>query len=311
MGKYVLKRILIMIPVLLGVTLLVFTLLFFAKGDPARAKLGGDATEEEVQELREEWGLNDSYIVRYVKYIKNIVFHFDFGKSYATGKSVSEEILSRFGMTLQLALVSVALALFFGILMGIIAAVKQFSAIDHISMVAALIGSSMPAFWVGLMMSLLFALKLKWLPASGWGTPEQMIMPCIAAAIGHAGGVARQTRSSMLEVIRQDYITTAKAKGLSNFKVIFVHAFRNALLPIITAAGNILGGSLGGAVIIETVFSIPGLGMYMVDAINRRDYPAIQGSTLFLAVIFGLVMLLVDILYAFADPRIKARYKKS
>ena len=136
-------------------------------------------------------------------------------------------------------------------------------------------------------------------------------MPCIAAAIGHAGGVARQTRSSMLEVIRQDYITTAKAKGLSNFKVIFVHAFRNALLPIITAAGNILGGSLGGAVIIETVFSIPGLGMYMVDAINRRDYPAIQGSTLFLAVIFGLVMLLVDILYAFADPRIKARYKKS
>lgn len=299
-----------MIPVLLGVSLLVFTLLFFAKGDPARAKLGGDATEEEVWELREEWGLNDSFVVRYVKYMKKVVCEFDLGTSYSTGKSVSEEILSRFSYTLQLALISVALALFFGILMGIIAAVKQFSAIDHISMIAALIGSSMPAFWVGLMMSLLFSLKLKWLPASGWGTWKQMVMPCVAAAIGHAGGVARQTRSSMLEVIRQDYIVTAKAKGVGYLKVIFVHAFRNALLPIITAAGNILGGSLGGAVIIETVFSIPGLGMYMVDAISRRDYPAIQGSTLFLAVMFSIVMLIVDILYAFADPRIKARYKR-
>lgn len=309
MARYILKRILMLIPVLFGVTLLVFTLLYFAKGDPAATKLGSEATEEEIQELREEWGLNDSYPVRFGRYVKQVLIDHDLGTSYATGKSISQDIVYRFKITFQIAMISVGMALVFGVLMGIVAAVKQYSIWDNASMVAALIGSSMPGFWIGLLMSILFALKLGWFPASGWGTFKQMLLPCTASAIGLAGGLARQTRSSMLEVIRQDYITTARAKGISNLKVIFVHAFRNALIPIVTAAGNVLGFSLGGAVVIEAVFSIPGLGMYMVDAINKRDYPAIQGSTLYMAVVFGSVMLVVDILYALIDPRIKARYK--
>ncbi len=309
MGKYILKRIMMMIPVLLGVTLLIFTLLYFAEGDPARNLLGADATEEEVQELRDEWGLDDPFLVRYGRYLKQLIIDHDLGTSYVTKQDISSEIFSRFQVTVVVALESVFLALIFGTILGVVAAVRQNTWLDNTSMVVALIGASMPGFWVGLVLSILFALTLHWLPASGWGTFQQTILPSVSLALASAGTLARQTRSSMLEVIRQDYIVTAKAKGISRFKVIYVHALRNALIPIVTSAGMQLSWLIGGTVVTETVFSVPGLGMYMVTAINQRDYPVIQGSVLYMAFAFSIVMLLVDILYAFIDPRIRAKYK--
>ena len=309
MGKYILKRIMMMIPVLLGVTLLIFTLLYFAEGDPARNLLGADATEEEVQELRDEWGLDDPFLGRYGRYLKQLIIDHDLGTSYVTKQDISSEIFSRFQVTVVVALESVFLALIFGTILGVVAAVRQNTWLDNTSMVVALIGASMPGFWVGLVLSILFALTLHWLPASGWGTFQQTILPSVSLALASAGTLARQTRSSMLEVIRQDYIVTAKAKGISRFKVIYVHALRNALIPIVTSAGMQLSWLIGGTVVTETVFSVPGLGMYMVTAINQRDYPVIQGSVLYMAFAFSIVMLLVDILYAFIDPRIRAKYK--
>lgn len=309
MRRYILKRVLLMIPVLLGVTLLIFTLLYFSDGDPARNMLGTEATEKQVEELREEMGLNDPFVIRYVRYLKQLTVDHTLGTSYMTKQDISGEIVERFKVTFVVAVESTVIALIIGTLFGVIAAVKQNTWIDNISMTAALIGASMPAFWLAILLSVIFALHLHVLPASGWGTFKDTILPCVSLAIGAAGGLARQARSSMLEVIRQDYIVTAKAKGVSNLKVIFVHALRNALIPVITSAGNTLGWLVGGVVITEQIFSIPGLGMYMVSAINQRDYPVVQGGVLFIALMFSLVMLLVDILYAFIDPRIKASYK--
>lgn len=298
-----------MIPVLLGVTFLIFVLLNFSDGDPARNMLGPEATEEEVQELREEMGLNDPFIVRYGGYLKSLVIDHSLGTSYMTRQDISSEIVSRFKVTFVVAVESTIIAIVIGTVFGVVAAVKQNSWIDNLSMTAALIGASMPGFWIAILFSVVFALHLRWLPPSGWGSFEETILPCVSLAIGAAGGLARQARSSMLEVIRQDYIVTAKAKGVSNFKVIFVHALRNAMIPIVTSAGNTLGWLVGGVVITEQIFSIPGLGMYMVAAINQRDYPVVQGGVLFIALMFSIVMLLVDLVYAFIDPRIKARYK--
>ena len=272
--------------------------------------LGADATDAEVLALRAELGLDDPFLVRFFTYVKQVFIDFDLGTSYVNNRSVSSEILSRFPKTFEVAILSVVFAVVIGIPLGIMAAVNQYTWKDNASMVVALLGVSMPHFWVGLMLSLLFALKLGWLPASGFGGIEYLIMPCLSIGLGGAGGIARQTRSSMLEVIRQDYIVTARAKGLKESTVIYVHALRNALIPIITQVGNMLGVQLGGAIVVESVFSIPGLGSYMVSGIKSRDYPAVQGSVLFVSIVFGLVMLLVDIMYAFADPRIKAQYQR-
>lgn len=299
-----------MIFVVLGVTFLIFTILYFTPGDPARMILGADATDAEVLALRTEMGLDDPFLVRFFSYVKQVFIDFDLGTSYVNNRSVSSEILSRFPKTFEVAILSVVFAVVIGIPLGIMAAVNQYTWKDNASMVVALLGVSMPHFWVGLMLSLLFALKLGWLPASGFGGIEHLIMPCLSIGLGGAGGIARQTRSSMLEVIRQDYIVTARAKGLKERTVIYVHALRNALIPIITQVGNMLGVQLGGAIVVESVFSIPGLGSYMVSGIKSRDYPAVQGSVLFVSIVFGLVMLLVDIMYAFADPRIKAQYQR-
>lgn len=309
MLKYIIKRVLMMIPVLLGVTILIFTMLYFADGDPARTLAGADASEEEVQKLRDKWGLNDSYLVRLGNYIKQVVVDQDLGTSYRTGKEVSEEILQRFNVTFSLALISIAFSVLFGVVMGVISAVHQNTWIDSTAVFAALLGASMPGFVLALLLSLLFALKLGWVPPSGWGEPIHLVLPVISFGISHAAALARQTRSSMLEVIRQDYIVTAKAKGLSRFKVIYVHALRNALIPIVTQMGMMLGNSIGGVVVAETIFSIPGLGTYIVQSINARDYPAVQGGILLIAFGFGVIMLLVDVVYAFIDPRIGARYQ--
>lgn len=308
MGRYILKRLLAMIPVVLGVTVLIFTLMFVVPGDPAELILGAGASRDDIETLRDSMGLNDPYIVQLGRYMKNVFLKFDFGNSYYTGKSVSAELLIRMPKTILLGFSSMILTLAVGIPLGIIAAVKQNSIGDHISMVIALLGVSMPAFWIGLLLVILFSVKLGWLPPFGVENWTGYILPCIASAFGGIAGLARQSRSSMLEVIRADYNTTARAKGVTEREVIFKQALPNAMLPIITIAGSQLSHIFGGSVVIETVFSIPGVGTYMVSAINQRDYPIIEGSVIILAVIFTLVMLLVDLSYAFVDPRIRAKF---
>ncbi|MGM9974353.1 MAG: nickel ABC transporter permease [Clostridiaceae bacterium] len=309
MYKYILKRIAMLIPVMLGVTFIVFTLMYFTPGDPARIILTESAPQEAVEQLREEMGLNDPFIVQFGRYIKNLVVEQDLGRSYVSKKVVVDEIMERFPATLKLAAAGVLVAVIIGIPIGIISAVKQYSALDSVCMVFALIGVSMPVFWLGLMMILLFSVKLGWLPPSGFTSIKHMIMPAIALGTGSAAIITRMTRSSMLEVIRQDYIRTARAKGQEEKVIIIRHALKNALIPIITVIGLQFGGLLGGAVLTESVFSIPGVGRLMVESIKARDFPIVQGGVLFIALTFSIVNLLVDILYAYVDPRIKSQYR--
>lgn len=309
MYKYILKRIAMLIPVMLGVTLLVFTLMYFTPGDPARIMLGESASQEDVQRAREEMGLDDHFIVQFGRYIKKLVLEQDMGRSYVSNRDVAQEIITRFPATLRLAAAGVFVAVLIGIPIGIISAIKQYSALDSASMIFALIGVSMPVFWQGLMMILLFSVKLEWLPSSGFDSIKHMILPAVALGTGSAAIITRMTRSSMLEVIRQDYIRTARAKGQAERVITIRHALKNALIPIITVIGLQFGGLLGGAVLTETIFSIPGVGRLMVDSIKQRDFPVVQGGVLFIALTFSMVNLLVDILYAFVDPRIKSQYR--
>lgn len=308
MIKYIVKRLLWMIPVVLGVTVVIFSIMHFVPSDPAIIILGTDATEGELMAKREQLGLTKPFLVQLFDYMKSVFLHFDFGNSYITNQGVTTELLSRLPRTALVGFVSMILMLVIGIPLGITAAVHQNGLGDKICMLIALLGVSVPAFWLGLLLVILFALNLGWLPPSGIGGFQYYILPCIASAFGGIAGLARQSRSSMLEVIRSDYVVTARAKGLSQRKVIYGHALPNALIPIITVAGSHLAHIFGGSVIIENVFSIPGIGSYMVNAVNNRDYPVVTGSVIFLAVTFSLVMLLVDVVYAFVDPRIKAQY---
>lgn len=309
MLKYLVRRILMLIPVILGVAFIVFFLLYITPGDPARIILGDQAPEEAVLELREEMGLDDPFLVQFGNYVYNLVVKQDIGKSYITKRPVIEEILNVFPATLRLSASAVLLALVVGIPFGIISAIKQYSIFDSITMIFALIGISMPVFWLGLLLILFFSVYLGWLPASGYTTFSAMILPAIALGAQSVAIITRMTRSSMLEVIRMDYIRTARAKGQSEKKVVLKHALGNALIPIITIAGLQFGRLLGGAVLTESIFSIPGIGRLMVDSIKMRDFPIVQGGVLFVAVSFSLVNLLVDLLYAYVDPRIKSQFK--
>ena len=308
MHRYVIKRLLMMIPVLLGVTLLVFIMLEITPGDPARQILGEMATEEMVEELREEMGLNDPFVVRYVRYVWGVM-HGDFGDSYMTGRPVFEEVVERFPTSLKLAALGTLIAVLVGVPLGILSAIKQYSWMDTILVGTAMVGVSMPSFWLGLILILVFSVQLQIFPSSGledgW---LSWVMPAITIGYISAASIFRMTRSSMLEVIRQDYIRTARAKGQKEAKVITKHALKNAVIPIITMVGLRFGGALGGSVITEQVFSIPGLGQLMVNAINNRNYPVVQGGVLLIALSYSVINLLVDILYAYADPRIKAQY---
>ena len=311
MTRYILKRLLMMIPVILGVSILIFTIMYFAPGDPAETILGGNATKEQYAEVRERLGLNRPYFTRLFEYLGNVFLRFDFGTSYASGASVSREILTRFPRSLLIAFVSMIITLLAGIPLGITAATHRNKAGDYATMLFSLVGVSMPGFWVGQMLQVVFAVYLAVLPFGGYtvGHAEFYILPCIAASIAGIAGIARQTRSSMLEVIRADYITTARAKGQTEHHVLYKHALKNALIPVITSAGMSFGITMGGALVIETVFALPGLGMYIVAGINGRDYPVVQGGIIFISIAFSLVMLLVDIVYAFVDPRIKTQYQ--
>lgn len=298
-----------MIPVLLGVSFMVFTLMYFTPGDPAAIILGAEATPAELEACREELGLNRPFLERYIRYVYDAFIRFDLGTSYINSRPVMTELLQRFPYTFRVAGISVIIAMLVGIPLGVLAAVHQYSWKDNASMFAALFCMSMPNFWFALMLVLLFSLKLGWLPATGIGHWTCYILPCFSIGIHSAAGLARQTRSGMLEVIRQDYIETARAKGQYERKVIYGHALRNALIPIITQVGTMLGRQMGGAIIAESIFSIPGIGSYMSTAIKSRDYPVVQGGVLFIAVTFVITMLVVDILYAYADPRMKSRYQ--
>ncbi len=309
MWKYVVKRLLWMIPVMLGIAIVIFTIMYFCPGDPAAAILGNGATPAAIEAKREEMGLNDPYVVRLLSYLNQVFLHFDLGDSYFYNQPVISGILYRMPYTLTIAVICMLLQVFIGTPLGITAAVHQNGLADRFCMIVALLGVSIPGFWLAMMLVILFSVKLGWLPAYGVGGLQYYILPCIANSFAGIASQARQTRSSMLEVIRSDYIVTARAKGLSERTILYRHALPNALIPIITIVGNGMGMMLGGTVVIESVFSIPGIGSYTTEAINNRDYPIVMGGVLFLGAVFSLIMLLVDVVYAFVDPRIKAQYE--
>ena len=308
MYKYICKRILMMIPVIIGVSLLVFLVLKMTPGDPARVVAGSEADEATVEQIREELGLNKPVLQQYVDYMLDLL-HGNMGTSYTTNKPVAEEILARMPTTFILAFAGVFVAVLIGIPLGIISATKQYSILDYISTLLALGGVAMPNFWLGLMLILLFSLKLGWLPSGGGDSWTAYVLPAITLGVGATANFMRTTRSSMLEVIRQDYIRTARAKGAGEGRVVMHHALRNAMIPVITVIGLQIGTLLGGAVVNETVFSLPGLGTLMINAINQKNEPVVLGCLITFAIIFSLVNLLIDILYAFIDPRIKSQYK--
>lgn len=298
-----------MIPVLLGVLFLVFTMNEISPGDPAAMIAGDAASVEVVEQIREDLGLNKPLPVRFFNYTKNLVLHGDLGTSYKTKRPVLDEVMDRLPTTILLSLTSAAFAVFLSIPIGIISAIKQNTWIDNLLMVLALIGVAMPAFWQGLMTIILFSVKLGWFPSYGFTTPAHWFMPVLTIGTGAMASLVRITRSSMLEVIRQDYIRTARAKGQTERKVIISHALRNSMIPIITAIAIQLGSMLGGAIVTETVFAIPGIGMLMIQSIKARDYPTIQGAVVVIAVMFSLLNLVVDIIYTFVDPRLKSIYQ--
>ena len=310
MFRYVIKRILLLIPVMIGVSFIVFTILNIVPGDPARVILGEAATADEVAQLNHELGYDQPFVTRYVSFLKGVVTKFDFGTSYRTRDSVLDDILTRIPISFKLASFSILLAICIGIPLGIYSAVKQYSLFDNIARFIGIFMASVPPFWLGMMLIYLFALVLHILPSSGVAGFKNYILPSLALAIPYASAIMRFTRSSMLETIRQEYIKTAEAKGIPESRVILNHALRNAALPIITIIGTSFGGLLGGAVVTESVFSLPGLGTLLVTGIRMKDIPVVMGATVFYAFMFGCIMLIVDLLYGFADPRIKAKYSK-
>jgi peptide/nickel transport system permease protein len=307
MLKYIGKRLLMLIPVLLGITLVVQLLIDVTPGDPAKLMLGMKATPERVAALRDEMGLNDPLPVRYGRYLWNVV-RGDLGVSFTTKRPVIDEILQRFPYTLLLVSLSLILSILLGIPLGVYAATHQNSWKDNAAMFTALFCVSMPSFWFALILIQQFAVKHRWLPLSGIKNWTGWILPCVSLALGITAIIARQTRSNLLEVIRQDYITTARAKGVSEGNVLYRHALKNAMVPVIVVIGGIFGTLLGGVLISEVIFSIPGLGQYTMGGLMNRDYPVIQSSVLVLSALFALVILLVDIIFALVDPRIRSQY---
>ena len=334
MLAYIIRRFFIMIPTLLGVTFIVFLMLHFTPGDPAELLMGERASEEALQAIREHLGLNEPLYVQYGMFLKQLMKG-DLGETIWTRQDVWIEIKQRFPATIELSLVALFISCVFGMILGIVSATKQYSIFDYLSMLGALAGVSMPIFWLGLVFMLIFSLNLGWLPMSArlsvgvdletitnfyvldalltrnWVALKDalwhIIMPAVTLSTIPTAIIARMTRSSMLEVLRQDYIKTAKAKGLSQFSVIFKHALRNALIPVVTTIGLQFGVLMAGAILTETIFAWPGVGKWMYDAVMQRDYMVIRSGTLFIATIFILINLCVDVLYAVINPRISVK----
>lgn len=309
MKKYILKRLLLLIPVVLGVILFVFTILYIAPGDPAVIIGGESASDQMIEEIRKDLGLDKPFIVQLLNYMKQVFIEFDFGESMITGVKITQELGARFPRTIILALASIVLSLLLGVPLGVNAAVHQNRPGDYLSMILALIGTSMPGFWLALMLVLAFALKLGWFPVYGIDDGiKSWILPVIANSFGGIATLARHTRSSMLDVLGADYIVMAKSKGLRERLVVYKHALPNALIPVITLASDMFGSMLGGALIIEIVFSIPGIGEYLVSGVENRDYYVVEAGVIILSVAFSVIMLVSDLLIALVDPRIKAQF---
>ncbi|HET9685398.1 MAG TPA: ABC transporter permease [Gemmatimonadaceae bacterium] len=303
MTAFIFRRILLAIPTLVGVLMVAFLLLYVAPGDPVEAMVGERADSATIARLREELRLNDPLPVQFGHYVAGVVKG-DLGRSYITNRPIIKDVLERFPKTLQLAGAAMLLATVCGVTLGILSARNPGGIIDRIGLVIAYLGISFPVYWVGLLLILLFAVTLHWLPPSGFGGLRYLILPAFALGMRSIAFLARMTRSSMLDSLGADYVRTARAKGLAERVVVWRHALRNALIPVITVLGLDFGSYLTGSILTETVFSWPGLGRYVVNAIGRRDLPAIQGSVLFLSVVFVLVNLLTDLAYAKADPRV-------
>lgn len=308
MKKYILKRVLLLIPVVLGVSVLIFTIMYFVPGDPARIILGGSATEAELIVKREQLGLEQPFIIQLGQFLYDTFIRFDFGTSYLTNTPVANEIIIRFPRTLMLAAMCMLIQVLVGIPLGLIAATHQNGIADRICMVIAMVGVSLPEFWVALMLVMIFALNLGWLPAYGFDGIEYFILPCAALSLRGIATLARLTRSNMLEVFHTDYMATARAKGIPESRILLVHALPNGIIPVVQSLGNSFGSSLGGAIVSENIFSIAGMGTYLMNGVNNLDYPIVRSTVIVLAFSFSAVMLIVDLAFAFIDPRIKARY---
>lgn len=305
MFVYIVRRFLQTIPVLLGVVLVVFLIMHLIPGDPAQIIAGESASPVQIEQMRDRLGLNDPLPVQYFKYLGNAI-QGDLGTSIRSNRPVTEEIFnSRFRITMELAIVSMAISIFIGLIAGIVSATRRYTFSDVSIMIVALFGLSMPNFWLGIMLISWFSVQLGWLPAAGWGTWQHMILPAITLGTAGAAIVARMVRSSMLEVINQDYVRTARAKGVAERYVIYKHTLRNALIPVVTVVGLQFGGLLGGTVLTETVFAINGMGRLIIEAIRARDFPVVQGAVLIASIMFVLVNLLVDITYRLLNKRIE------
>ena len=308
MFRFIVRRILQTIPVLFGVIVITFVLMYMVPGDPVVSMVGERYDEETIHKLRKELHLDDSLPMQFVHYVSNVL-RGDFGKSFITGGSVSEELLIKFPNTLMLAVASMIIAIITGLTMGIVSSLRPQSILDKITMLFALAGISAPVFWVGLMLVLFIGVFLQWLPPTGFGGIEYIILPAITLGLRSAAYLARLTRATMLDVLNQDYIRTARMKGLPEWKVILKHGFPNILIPIITVIGTDFGSYLSGAVLTESIFGWPGIGRYALEAILKRDFPVIQGTVLFMALMFILANLIVDIFYGIVDPRMRIEGK--
>ncbi len=304
MLRYLLRRLLLTIPVLVGVATLVFSLIHLVPGDPAVSMLGEGAAPAEVEALRERLGLGRPLLEQYASFMAGLG-RADLGTSLRYGTPVASEIRTRLPQTARLALAAMAVAVTFGVSLGLLAAVFRGTAVDHSAMVLALVGISMPNFWLGPLMAIVFSVQLGWLPVSGTGTPAHLVLPAVTLGLALAAILARMTRSSVAEELRELYVLAARAKGVSRARAILAHAFRNSLIPIVTIIGLQFGAVLTGAIVTETIFAWPGVGRLLIQAITFRDYPLVQGCILLIAVTYVAMNLLTDLVYGFLDPRIR------
>ena len=304
MARYIFKRLALLIPVIIGITLFIFVILSIAPGDPATLVLGMDASTEDLIAKRAEMGLDQPVLIQYVRYMGGVL-RGDFGSSWLSGYSVLPEFLHRLPNTVMLGTISMMFACLLGIPLGIVSAIRQNSLIDYFSLALALVLFSLPAFWFGMMAQIFFCLQLGWLPAAGVGTMQHFILPSLTLGANVLASQLRMTRTSMLDVVKQDFIRTARAKGADERRVVFKHVLRNGMLPVVTQVGISYASCMGGSVVTEMVFAIPGIGSLLINAVKSRDIPVVMGTIIFVAVFVGVINLLVDLIYAYIDPRVK------
>ncbi len=308
MLKYIFRRIILLIPILLGVTVIVFGIMFMTPGDAAILMLGENAPPAELEALRERLGLNEPAYVQYGMWLGRVV-QLDFGRSISSGRPVTTEIVARLPATIELALLATLLSIVIGVPLGVLSATRPNTAVDHAATVAAFGGLAMPVFWQGLVLILLFAVVLGWLPPSGrLGGWQYYVLPTITLGTSAIAAITRMTRATMLETLSQDYVRTARSKGVHPRSMIYRHALRNAMIPIVTVIGLQFGALLSGAVLTETIFSWPGIGRLAIDSIRSKDFPTVQGVVMVFALLYAVVNLFTDVLYAYLDPRLKTRY---